>query len=82
MLYSQSAINDLLYYDVVCIGNYAAIVADQINCKRLYKIAVLHFNKQVSIPLITSSGQEIIPVNYRPKETDMIRKKIQQILPN
>ena len=27
---SQSVINDVQYYDIICIGNYAAICADYI----------------------------------------------------
>lgn len=81
MIYSQSAISDLLYYDVVCVGNYAAIVADHINCYRQYKTAALHFHKEVNVPLTSFIGPELVSVNCKPKNTDIIRKKIQQILP-
>ena len=80
---SQSIINDVQYYDIICIGNYAAVCADLINYSHIhkYKIAVLHLGKTVSVPSVSTTGIDIINVNRKPKTVDIIRKKIQIIMP-
>ena len=80
---SQSIINDVQYYDIICIGNYAAVCADLINSSHVqkYKIAVLHLGKSVRIPSVSTQGIDVVHVGRKPKTVDIIRKKIQIIMP-
>ena len=83
-MFSQSVISDLQYYDVLCIGNYAAVAADYIASyhRDKYKIAVLHLGKNIKYPSSSSIGSEVIQVEKRLKGVDLIGRKVQLILPD
>jgi len=46
---SQSAIQDLQYFDLICVGNFGAIAAERVakHSPKIYKIAVLNFKKKI-----------------------------------
>ena len=80
---SQSVINDLLYYDIIAIGNHAAVAADRINClhPNKYKIAVLHLLPTMTEPYTSTIGTHLLTLQTNPKSLDIISKTIERIQP-
>lgn len=80
---SHTVINDVQFYDVICIGNYAAVVADRINSAHpgKYKIVVLHLKDHVKQQFEEAIGSSSISITCKPRKVDLIRRKVQQIVP-
>lgn len=80
---SNSVIIEARHYDVVYIGNYAAIVADHISSTQAhkYRFALLHFDNQLKQNYQTSIGFTTISIKGIPEDTDIIQKRILHILP-
>ena len=66
----------------MCIGNYGALVADQVNSifPDTYKLVVFHLNPTVKIPATSSIGSDNLTITQKPK-AKVIRKRVAQILP-
>jgi hypothetical protein len=80
---SQTTIQDLHYYDVICIGNFSAIAADRLTQRYpdKYKIALLNFRRKLNLPSISGIGSCAITVNSVPKGVDILQRNVQQINP-
>lgn len=80
---SQSIINENLYYDIVAIGNHAAIVADRINCahSNKYKVVVLNLITTITEPYSAPIGTQLLSFTIKDKSFDIINKDIVQIQP-
>lgn len=75
VMLSQSSLNKIQNFDIVCIGNYAAIVADRIyqmhNSR--YTIALLEFKKKSSQPSLSGLGSVTFKINGKPKGADIFK---------
>jgi len=60
IMLSQSHIQDLHYFDIICIGNFGAIAAERIAKRKpqKYKIAVLNFKRKIKQLAISGLGSE------------------------
>lgn len=61
-MHSESTIHEFYSYDVLCIGNFAAVAADRINYlhPNQYKIGLLHFSKAIQLPSPSAFGSNIV----------------------
>lgn len=80
---SESTITETNDYDVVCIGNIAAVTGDILAataCSQI-KIAVLHIASKVHEPSLPLATAQTVSVGSRPRGVDVFRQKVVRISP-
>lgn len=79
---SQSTITEVYEWDVLFVGNLAAIAGDILACKtNHYKLGVVHLESEIEEPSLFPIASTALAVTTKPKGLQVIRQRIRKIHP-